>query len=75
MHEEDRELIEIELPRWISEKRGWQGRVIRWRHKDGNWRYLESSAVPTIDVDGEIVGFRGVDRDITERMKAGTGFG
>lgn len=69
MHDEDRHLVEIEMPRWIAEKRGWQDLVIRWMHKDGNWRYLESSAVPIIDVNGHVVGFRGVDRDITERNK------
>jgi PAS domain S-box-containing protein len=67
MHEEDRQMIATEMPRWISEKRGWRGLVIRWRHRDGRWRYLESSAVPIIDANGQIVGFRGVDRDITER--------
>jgi PAS domain S-box-containing protein len=67
MHEEDRQMIATEMPRWISEKRGWRGLVIRMRHRDGRWRYLESSAVPIIDANGQIVGFRGVDRDITER--------
>jgi len=70
MHEEDRRIIETEFPRWIANKQGWQGRVIRWMHRDGSCRYLESSAVAVIDVDGEIVGFRGVDRDITGRKQA-----
>jgi len=69
MHEEDSKLIGKKMPDFISEKQGWQGLVIRWKHKNGSWRYLESSAVPIIDKDGNILGFRGVDRDITERKK------
>jgi signal transduction histidine kinase/ActR/RegA family two-component response regulator len=44
--------------------------VVRWRHKDGSYRYLESDANPVLDESGELVGYRGVDRDITERKKA-----
>ncbi len=69
MHEEDRQMVATKLPLWISEKRGWESLVIRWRHNNGSWRYLESSAVPIIDANGEIAGFRGVDRDITERKE------
>ncbi|MFC2128244.1 PAS domain S-box protein [Bacteroidota bacterium] len=70
MHEDDRKIVEAKIPYWISEKSGWQNLVVRWRHKDGSWRYLEGSAVPIIDLKGEIKGFRGVDRDITERKQA-----
>ncbi|MFC2120565.1 PAS domain S-box protein [Bacteroidota bacterium] len=70
MHEVDRKIVETKIPYWISEKIGWQNLVVRWRHKDGSWRYLEGSAVPIIDLKGEIKGFRGVDRDITERKQA-----
>jgi PAS domain S-box-containing protein len=70
MHEEDRRRIEEHLPQWIAEKTGWRNQVIRWRHKDGSWRWLESNAVPILTVEGELAGFRGVDRDITERKRA-----
>jgi PAS domain S-box-containing protein len=69
MHEEDRQMIETEFPGWISEKRGWRNLVIRWKHKDGSTRYLESSARPIFDTKDQIIGFRGVDRDITERKQ------
>jgi len=70
IHEEDRKMVEAELPKWIAEKRGWNGLVLRWKHKDDSWRYLESNAVPVVDAAGEFVGFRGVDRDITDRRNA-----
>ena len=70
MHEDDRKMIATNMPLWISEKRGWKAHVVRWKHINGEWRYLESSAVPIIDVNGNVSGFRGVDRDITQRKQA-----
>ncbi|MCP4645083.1 MAG: PAS domain S-box protein [bacterium] len=70
VHDEDRQKIEAMLPTHIADKEGWSIMLIRWRHKDGGWRYLESNAVPILDESGELAGFRGVDRDVTERMRA-----
>jgi two-component system, cell cycle sensor histidine kinase and response regulator CckA len=36
-------------------------------HKDGHQVYLETSGVPVFDGGGRLTGYRGVDRDITER--------
>jgi PAS domain S-box-containing protein/putative nucleotidyltransferase with HDIG domain len=38
-------------------------------HKDGHSVVLETSAVPILDKDGGFLGYRGIDRDITERKK------
>ena len=37
-------------------------------HKDGRHLILESSGVPIFDHDGHFQGYRGIDRDITERL-------
>jgi PAS domain S-box-containing protein len=39
-------------------------------HKDGRRVILETSGVPIFDKDGNFSGYRGIDRDITERKKA-----
>ncbi len=39
-------------------------------HKNGKLVLLETSGVPILDQDGNLVGYRGIDRDITERKKA-----
>ncbi|MHC4266011.1 MAG: PAS domain S-box protein [Planctomycetota bacterium] len=39
-------------------------------HKDGHAVVLETSGVPFFDASGELVGYRGIDRDITERKRA-----
>ena len=36
----------------VAEKRGWRDVVLRWRHKDGSIRYLESTALPLFDAAG-----------------------
>jgi PAS domain S-box-containing protein len=69
MHEEDRQMALEALPTIIAEARGWTEWVIRWRHKDGSYRYLESNAVPIVGPGGEVVGYRGSDRDITDRVQ------
>jgi len=70
VHPEDWQEIESKLPQLISEKSGWRGWIIRWRHKNGNCRFLESDANPIFGDLNELIGFRGIDRDITERKKA-----
>ncbi len=69
MHPADREAVETEMEGFAFQKRGWEGMVLRWRHRDGSTRYLESTAVPVLHEDGRLAGFRGSDRDITARME------
>jgi PAS domain S-box-containing protein len=38
-------------------------------HKNGHKVDLETSAVPLIDANGNLLGYRGIDRDITERKQ------
>ena len=40
------------------------------RHKDGHLVVLETSGVPFYDAEGRFRGYRGIDRDITERKRA-----
>ena len=39
-------------------------------HKDGREIILETSGVPVLDAHGRLLGFRGIDRDITGRKQA-----
>ena len=39
-------------------------------HKDGQILVLETSGVPIFDANGNFQGYRGIDRDITERKRA-----
>jgi two-component system cell cycle sensor histidine kinase/response regulator CckA len=62
---EDRARLESALAGASSPNPGWKGCIIRWRHKDGTPRYLQSYAAPILDNNGLITGYRGIDHDVT----------
>lgn len=39
-------------------------------HKDGHLVMLETSGVPVLDENNNLLGYRGIDRDVTERINA-----
>ncbi len=70
IHPEDRALARELVATALATGRGWRGRLLRWRHKRGHYRTLESNAILARDDSGKPVGFRGADRDVTERIQA-----
>ena len=70
VHPEDHGTVKELVNRATTERKGWGGVVLRWRHKDGSWRSIESSGTATFDADGNLLGLRGVDHDVTERKNA-----
>jgi diguanylate cyclase (GGDEF)-like protein/PAS domain S-box-containing protein len=70
LHEQDQKKVAAALPTFINSKTAWKGWILRWRHKDGSYKYLESNATPIMNSSGEITGFRGVDRDISQQRQA-----
>ena len=70
VHPDDLRLYRETWARATENREGWQNVVLRWRHRGGHYRSLESSASPTFDDRGQLNGFQGVDRDITERKLA-----
>ena len=67
VHPDDVAAFDETIASAVQDGHGWSGLVLRWRHADGNYRYLESNAALIVDEHGEPCGFRGADRDITER--------
>jgi len=47
-----------------------EGIEYRVKHLDGTWHWHTSSAVPLKDSSGDIIGFHGIARDITDRKIA-----
>lgn len=70
VHPDDIALFDATHRAARADRTGWRTVVIRWRHRDGTYRVLESNAQPVLDASGEWQGFQGVDRDITERVRA-----
>jgi PAS domain S-box-containing protein len=70
VHPDEREQVQREVASLAASRSGWRDLVYRWRHKDGTFRYLESAAVPIVAADGTLQGYRGADRDVTDRREA-----
>ncbi len=70
MHPDDQSLILEMYQKAVSRKEGWSNWEIRWLHKNGSVRFFESTAQPVFDEDGNLTGYNGIDRDITQRKQA-----
>jgi PAS domain S-box-containing protein len=70
VHPDDQAAFGERIRHAASGRTGWSRVTARWRHRDGTYRYLESNAVPHEDESGRLIGFRGVDRDVTERQRS-----
>jgi PAS domain S-box-containing protein len=67
--EEARRVGEIFAP-IVAERRPFASLENTNRHRDGHLVVLETSGVPLFDAAGRFCGYRGIDRDITDRKRA-----
>ncbi len=54
----------------LKKGEGWRDYPAHFVHKNGERRILESTAIPIFDDEGNLKGYRGIDRDITDKIKA-----
>ncbi|HEV7498980.1 MAG TPA: ATP-binding protein, partial [Vicinamibacteria bacterium] len=66
LHDEDRDDVVRLRRECTASATGWSGLVMRFRHQNGSYRWLQSNGVPVLDERGRVVGFQGSDRDITD---------
>ncbi len=71
-HPKDREKLKNEVFDIFLKKQNLQKFVSRNLHKDGHTVWLSTSAVPILNEQEELLGYRGVDADITDQRKAET---
>jgi len=69
MDPDESERVREEFTKYSSTLRAFHGLVNVNRHKDGRKVHLETSGLPIFDRNGEFRGYRGVDRDITHRIR------
>jgi len=67
--EDQRRVNELSLD-FFADPRPISDLVVERISKDGSQVWLESSGTPFFDTGGKLLGFRGVARDITERIRA-----
>ena len=70
MPPEDAERTSEEFWDYARERVPFQSLVKVCVHKDGRDVVLETSGVPVFEDDGHLIGYRGIDRDITARTMA-----
>jgi len=68
-HPEDRNKLKKAAFKAFAQKQPFHDFVNRNIHKNGRTIVLSTSGVPILDADGNLLGYRGVDTDITERKK------
>jgi PAS domain S-box-containing protein len=67
---EEAERVRAQMAESSQARRAFAGLQNANRHKDGRVVVLETSGVPIFDANGVFRGYRGIDRDITERKRA-----
>ncbi len=65
--EADREAFSTVLRGLGAARRTVAGIVTRWKHASGEFRWLEGNLLALVGPDGNVSGYRGTHRDITER--------
>ena len=59
--------VVLEVQDWLSKGIGWTNYIGRFQHKNGSIKITESTGIPYFDSAGKLLGYRGIDRDITKR--------
>jgi len=70
MPEEEARRVQERLDQWAAEKVSWQGLEHTSVRADGQLVYQRVSGLPLLGENGELLGFRGTGRDITEEKEA-----
>jgi len=65
-HPDDRDQLKMEALEAFSNKQSFRNFINRNIHKNGSTVWLSTSGIPIID-NGELLGYRGADMDITDR--------
>ncbi len=70
IHPEDCDCVRDVVMDAAARKAVWMDVAVRWLHKDGSIHHFESSGQPIFDIEGNLIGFNGIDRDVTVRIQA-----
>jgi PAS domain S-box-containing protein len=61
--------VSAEFGSLMAERKPFRNLVNTNKHKDGTLRHIETSGTPIFSAERELLGYRGMDRDITELVK------
>lgn len=69
VHSEDLAALDFAMHTLGSNQRTASNLQARWRHRNGTYRWLERNMLALLNESGQVVGFRGSERDFTERRR------
>jgi diguanylate cyclase (GGDEF)-like protein/PAS domain S-box-containing protein len=69
VHPEDLAALDFAMHTLGANQRTATNLQARWRHRNGSYRWLERNMLALLNESGQVVGFRGSERDITERRR------
>lgn len=67
MHKDDANRMKADWLNILDMKESWNNIERRWFDKDNKLHYLESTAFPVYDNEKKVIGYRGLERDVTEK--------
>ena len=70
VHPDDVHLCQAFLEKVLVTGRKQSSVEYRVKHRDGSWRWHYSNGAPMHDLDGKLVGYMGIARDVTARKEA-----
>jgi diguanylate cyclase (GGDEF)-like protein/PAS domain S-box-containing protein len=69
VHPEDLAALDFGMHTLGANQRTASNLQARWRHRNGSYRWLERNMLVLLGENGQVVGFRGSERDFTERRR------
>ncbi len=69
VHPEDLAALDFAMHTLGSNQRTATNLQARWRHRNGSYRWLERNMLALLDDAGHVSGYRGSERDFTERRR------
>jgi PAS domain S-box-containing protein/diguanylate cyclase (GGDEF)-like protein len=69
VHSEDLAALDFAMHTLGANQRTASNLQARWRHRNGSYRWLERNMLVLLGENGQVVGFRGSERDFTERRR------
>src|SRR3954470_17621888 len=69
VHPEDLAALDFAMHTLGPNQRTASNLQVRWRHRNGSYRWLERNMLVLLGEGGAVVGFRGSERDFTERRR------
>src|SRR5687767_8209090 len=69
IHPEDLASLDVAMHMLGANQRTASNLQVRWRHRNGSYRWLERNMLALLGESGGVIGFRGSERDITERRR------